>query len=259
MQTITSVQNPWVRYLRSLRDAKSRVASGCYLVEGVKLCAEALRDAQVTLLLADEKKYEAFSHLLNRAEKAILAPEHVVAAVCDAKTPQGIVASVRFPQPLSLESAGRALLALDGVQDPGNVGTILRTAEAAGFSGALLSPACADAFAPKTVRASMGSIFRLPLWRGDLLAGLEALAAKGVFILASALDGSPFIQVAPTIPAFFTLIIGSEGAGISEAALAIAHAKVSLPMRGHAESLNAAVAAGVLMYGLMPDERVQNP
>lgn len=259
MQTVSSVQNPWVRYLRALRDAKSRAESGCFLVEGAKLCREAIRDAQVPLLLVDEKKADIFSDLLCRAEKTILAPEHVVAAACDAKTPQGIVAAVRFPPPLALESAKSALLALDGVQDPGNVGTMLRTAEAAGFSGALLSPTCADAFAPKTVRASMGSIFRLPLWRGSLLAGLEILKAQGTFVLASALNGKPFAEIAPTVAMPFVLIIGSEGAGISEAVAAIAQAKVSLPMRGHSESLNAAVAAGVLMYGLMPDETVQDP
>ncbi len=253
MQTVTSAQNPRIRFLRSLGDAKARAASGCFLAEGVKLCAEALRDAEVTLLLADAEKADAFAGLLAQAPEVLLAPAHVVAAACEAKTPQGIVAAVRVPPPLRLDTASGAVLALDGVQDPGNVGTMLRTAEAAGFSGALLSPACADAFAPKTVRASMGSVYRLPVWRGDLTQGLSALQAGGFFILGSALDGRPFAEVSPALRPPFALIIGSEGSGMRAEVAALADALVSLPMRGRAESLNAAVAAGVLMYGLMPD------
>ncbi|GHU82522.1 23S rRNA methyltransferase [Clostridia bacterium] len=250
-QTITSVQNPRVRFLRALQDAQARAESGCFLAEGVKLCREALRDAQVLTLLCDADKAEAFAPLIAQAPEALLAPARILEAIGQVKTSQGILAAVRFPAPLSLDTAGRALLALDGVQDPGNVGTMLRTAEAAGFSGALLSPACADVFSPKAVRASMGSVLRLPVWRGPLPDALSDLKERGYRILSADLHGEPLAAQRPEPGTPFALVIGSEGSGVSAAVSALADARVTLPMRGRAESLNAAVAAGILMYGLM--------
>lgn len=250
MRSITSTANPRIRALRELKHAKERAQSGLYLVEGEKLCAEALRDARVQTLLCDEAKAEAYAALLARAQDVLLAPSHVVASVSDARTPQGIVAAVHLPAPLDLDDAAGALLVLDGVQNPGNVGTMLRTAEAAGFTGALLSPACADAFAPKTVRATMGSVFRLPLWRGLLPEALAFLGRGGFTRVAAALGGEPFYAASRRLHEPLALIIGSEGAGISEEILALADMRVALPMRGRAESLNAAVAAGILMYSL---------
>lgn len=250
MLTVTSLQNPRVRDLRELRHAKERANTGCFLVEGRKLCAEALRDAQVVTLLADQEKTE-LAPLLEKASDVLLAPAHIVASVCETKTPQGIVASVRIPPPLAIEDACGALLALDGVQDPGNVGTMLRTAEAAGFSGMLLSESCADAFAPKTVRASMGSVLRLPVWRGDLANALATLKEKGYDIFSAELSGQPIGTLQSIDCRSTALVIGSEGQGVSAAVSQIASYRVSLPMRGRAESLNAAVAAGILMYGLM--------
>ncbi|MCL1964114.1 MAG: RNA methyltransferase [Firmicutes bacterium] len=250
MITVHSGQNPRVRALRDLKQAKVRQETGCFLVEGVKLCAEALRDAEVVTLLADMDKAEAFAPLLAQASDVLLAPGRVVEGVCEAQTPQGIAASVRFPRPLALSAAQGPLLVLDGVQDPGNAGTMLRTAEAAGFAGALLSPQCADAFAPKTTRASMGSVLRLPLWRGMLEEALVLLAEEGYTLVSAELGGTPFQKTTTDIGARFALVIGSEGHGVSPAVSALCGLRVSLPMRGRAESLNAAVAAGILMYGL---------
>jgi TrmH family RNA methyltransferase len=176
-----------------------------------------------------------------------LLPEHVMAAVCDTKTPQGAAAVVRMrEQPLT----GRRLAVLDGVQDPGNVGTILRTADAAGLDGALLSRACADPYSPKVLRATMGSIFHLPLVVTDNLPGeLAARRDAGMDILSSQLDGSPFRAYAPN-PQGYVLVIGSEGNGVTDAVRALATHSLRLPMRGRAESLNAAVAAGIMMYQL---------
>lgn len=252
MQTmITSTKNPRVQALRELRQAKGR--QDCYLAEGVKLVREALRYAQVETVLADAAQAEAFAPLLSQAPDVLLAPAHVVAAVCDAKTPQGICAAVRLPAPLDLDAAHGALLVLDGVQDPGNVGTMIRTAEAAGFSGVLLSPACADAFAPKTVRATMGSIFRVPIWRGALGEALAGLQGRGFSLVATAMDGQPPAALRRRVQLPLALLIGSEGSGLSPALLDMADHRASLPMRGQVESLNAAVAAGLLMYGLLQD------
>ncbi|MDR0929074.1 MAG: RNA methyltransferase [Oscillospiraceae bacterium] len=252
-QTVTSTQNPRVQALRALHSAKGREAAGCFLAEGAKLCAEALRDAEVALLLADQAKAEAFAPLLAAAPEALLAPAHVLASACEVKTPQGVVAAVRMPETMPIEAVESPLLVLDGVQDPGNVGTMLRTAEAAGFKGALLSANCADPFAPKTVRASMGSVLRLPFIRGDLPDMLRVLAGRGFALLSAELGGTPFAAAARALQHPFALVIGSEGQGVSSEVSAMCGVKVALPMRGRAESLNAAVAAGILMYGVMGD------
>ena len=131
------------------------------------------------------------------------------------------------------------------------MGTILRTADAAGFSGALLSPACADVFSPKTLRATMGSVFRLGLsFPASLPDALLLLKNQGYALLSSQLDGEPFYSRSPVTPPL-VLIIGSEGNGVSEEIKALATHRLRLPMRGGAESLNAAVAAGIMMYDLI--------
>lgn len=251
IRNITSLQNPQIKALRDLRDAKGRAAAGCYLVEGVKLCTEAMQYADVVMLLVDEAHQDAFAPLIARARDVLLVPAHIIDAVCEAKTPQGIAASVCFPAPLDLDTAHSTVLVLDGVQDPGNVGTMLRTAEAAGISAALLSPTCADAFAPKTVRATMGSVFRLPVWRGALAEALTLLQRRGFTLVSSELGGQPFAGAVRALRQPCALIVGSEGSGVSPAISALADVRVALPMRGRAESLNAAVAAGILMYGMM--------
>ena len=174
-------------------------------------------------------------------------PAHVLAAVCDTKTPQGIAAVVHMADvPLT----GPRLVAMDGVQDPGNVGTIIRTADAAGFDGIILSNQCADVFSPKVLRATMGSIFRMGIRVTDDLPGLLGkMVQDGASVLSSQLDGEPFYQRSP-LNERFVLVIGSEGNGVTDEVKAVATHKVKLPMRGGAESLNAAVAAGIMMYEL---------
>ncbi len=152
---------------------------------------------------------------------------------------------------MSIDDAPARIVALDGVQDPGNVGTIWRTADAAGFSGLLLGPGCADPLSPKVQRAAMGSGFRVPyMLADDLPAALMALKARGWTALASDLNGADFYR-RPDPGARFVLVIGNEARGISAATREAASALVKLPMRGGAESLNAAVAAGIMMYELM--------
>ena len=250
MERITSLKNPRVLLWRSLKDRKGRKETGCFLVEGRKMVAEALASSfPVEAVLADEARLNELS--LPEDIDVYALPEHVLAAICDTKTPQGVAAVVRTAEP---PRAGQRLVALDGVQDPGNVGTIIRTADAAGFDGVLLSGQCADAYSPKVLRATMGSIFRMRVKVTDDLPGeLEALKANGYAVLSSQLDGEPFGAVARTVEEPFALVIGSEGNGVSEPVRQLATHRVALPMRGGAESLNAAVAAGIMMYGLMKE------
>ena len=243
---ITSLKNPKVQTWKSLKDRKGRRETGCFLVEGRKMVEEALnsRFAVTALLLAEgfEPAFDVPGDL-----PTYVMPEHVFAAVCDTKTPQGAAAVVRMQDSLA---AGKRLVALDGVQDPGNVGTILRTADAAGFDGVILSEQCADIFSPKVLRATMGSIFRMGVRvTNDLPGQLTALRDDGCSILSSQLDGTPFYEREP-VGEQFVLVIGSEGNGVTDEVKAVATHRVKLPMRGGAESLNAAVAAGIMMYEL---------
>ena len=247
MEHLTSLKNPKVQSWRSLKDRKGRKETGCFLVEGRKMVEEALHSRfPVEAVLADESRLAELSLPANVPVYAL--PEHVLAAVCDTKTPQGVAAVVRMT---GSESLGSRLVALDGVQDPGNVGTIIRTADAAGLDGVLLSAQCADAFSPKVLRATMGSVFRMGIRVTEDLPGeLTRLKQEGFSVLSSQLDGTPFYEREP-VGERFCLVIGSEGNGVTPEVQQVATHRVKLPMRGGAESLNAAVAAGIMMYELM--------
>ena len=252
MEHITSLKNPKVTAWKALKDRKGRRESGCFLVEGRKMVEEALASAfDVETVLVQEgmdrlmkgRTVFVIAHRLSTVQNA-----DVIAAVCDTKTPQGIAAVVRMKEQSAL---GKHIVVLDGVQDPGNVGTIIRTADAAGLDGVLLSNQCADVFSPKVLRATMGSIFRMNLRTTDDLPGeLTKLREKGYSILSSQLDGTPFYE-RQGVAERFALIIGNEGNGVSEQVQQTATHRVRLPMRGGAESLNAAIAAAIMMYELM--------
>ena len=249
IEHITSLKNPKVTTWKSLKDRKGRKETGCFLVEGRKMVEEAVASAfPVEAILVDADRLGEFT--LPAGLPAYSMPGHVLAAVCDTKTPQGIAAVVRMAE---VELHGMRLVAMDGVQDPGNVGTIIRTADAAGFDGVILSTQCADVFSPKVLRATMGSVFRMGIRVTDDLPGLlTQMVQEGASVLSSQLDGDPFYQRSP-LNKRFVLAIGSEGNGVTDEVKAIATHKVKLPMRGGAESLNAAVAAGIMMYELTRD------
>lgn len=247
METITSLKNPRVQQWKSLKDRKGRRETGCFLVEGRKSVEEALASGfDVEALLVLDTQAESIETPAGGTVYAL--PEHVMAAVCDTKTPQGIAAVMRMRTELPV---GKRLVALDGVQDPGNVGTIIRTADAAGLDGVILTEQCADVFSPKVLRATMGSVFHLPMIVTDDLPGLlRGLQAEGACVISSQLeDAQPFYEHGD-VGSCFVLVIGNEGNGVSAPVKALADRRLMLPMRGRAESLNAAVAAGIMMYEL---------
>ena len=176
VETITSVKNPLVASLRALKTAKARRETGLFLVEGETMLNEALSSGLVPRALLAETE----TPLAARFPEARLVTRGVLEAVCDTKTPQGMCAAFELPPPCALSDAPQTLVALDGVQDPGNVGTIWRTADAAGFGGLLLGANCADPYSPKVQRAAMGSGFRLPAIPAEPLCDvLAALRARG--------------------------------------------------------------------------------
>ena len=247
MDTISSMKNPKVAAWRSLKEKKGREAQQAFLVEGTRMVRESLASSfTVSAVLLREDFVPDFP--LPENVRTFLLPEHVFQSVCDTKTPQGVAAVLSLQ---THEACGPRLLALDGVQDPGNVGTIVRTADAAGFDGVLFSPDCADLFSPKVLRSTMGSVFRLGFsFPASLADALEQLKKDGYSVLSSQLDGEPFYD-RKNVSSSFVLVIGNEGNGVSDAVRKTATHRLRLPMNGGAESLNAAVAAGIMMYDLV--------
>lgn len=252
---ITSLQNAQVKMWRALKDGKGRAAHRLFLAEGDHMAGEALKENFVQTLLVDETAQERYcAHINTAREKNVdicLLPEHVLSSVCDARTPQGIVAVCRLPEvKKALHGTEKLLAALDGVQDPGNVGTILRTLDAAGFDAMLINGRTADPYAPKALRASMGAVFRIPVYSCDLPETLAALSSTHD-LYAGALDGQPFFNRRRTKEGV-CVIIGNEGQGISAQVYAVPGLeRVKLPMVGGAESLNASVAAGIMIYDIV--------
>lgn len=251
-ERIASARNPLVQELARLKTARGRKETGLMPVEGEKMLLEALRAGlRPEVLLYDEERAGALAGLIAMFRcDAHPVPAGVLARCADTVTPQGCLAAFHIPPETAPEALGGRIVALDGVQDPGNCGTIWRTADAAGFTGILFGGGCADPMSGKVQRATMGSGFRLPYARADRLSGaLRVLKESGRRILVSAL-GEKDVYRREARPGPFVLVIGSEARGVGEEVRDLADERLMLPMRGGAESLNAAVAAGVLMYEL---------
>lgn len=241
MEHITSLKNPKVAAWKALKDRKGRRESGCFLVEGRKMVEEALASAFDVETVLVQEGMELPDGLTMPVYEL---PEHVLTAVCDTKTPQGIAAVVRMKEQTAL---GGHIVVLDGVQDPGNVGTILRTLDAFEADGLVLLPGCADPFSPKTVRSSMGAVFRRPVWTCTAETFAQVLRGSGLRLLGAALrDDTVDARAADYTRA--VLAIGSEGRGLSDEVLALCDETVRIPMSPRCESLNAAVAASVLLW-----------
>ncbi len=236
---ITSPRNPRVKWVRSLQArSRRRREEQVLVVEGVRLAEEALTSGwQARLVLHLEGLGERGQALVQGfarqgAEVLEVTPE-VLASASDTQTPQGVLA-VLAVRAAALPSKPDFLLVADGVSDPGNLGTMVRAAAAAGVEAVLLSAGCADPFAPKVLRAGMGAHFRLPVQRLDwpeITAYFEGGPGLGLRVfLAEAGQGSPYTQVDLRVPV--ALIVGGEAAGASEQARSLAYGRLHIPMPG---------------------------
>lgn len=246
MESITSRQNPLFQKIRKLNASNAfRRQQGLFVCEGPKLLEEAERwraevDTIVTAAGLAMPEYPC--------ARRVETPAQVLSSLADTETPQGVVFTCKLPDTALPDklSLGRYLV-LDGVQDPGNLGTVWRTADALGAAGLLLTGPCADPFGPKVVRSTMGACFRLPVWRGERREVAELLKASGVPLYATALreDTEDVREVGLSGAA---VVIGSEGRGISEEMLSLCERTLKIPMEDRCESLNAAVAAAVVLW-----------
>lgn len=253
MEIISSRKSDRVRFLRTLfRQKRMRDEHGMFAAEGDHLCGELSRSGlRIGVAAFTEKaaaKYpDTVKSLCERAEKTLVISEDIAEYISDTKTAQGLFAAAEKPE-LPFPEGARRLVVLDGVQDAGNVGTVIRTAEAFGTDGVLLTNGCADAWSPKAVRASMGSVFRVPVrFYSDAENLRECLNEFTVF--GAMLDESAKRLGEVKFPEKTAIVIGSEGSGISPEVAAICDEKIYIPIQG-AESLNAAMAASVLLWEL---------
>lgn len=247
VETITSRQNPLMTHLRKLGASRSyRQKSGEYLCDGTKLLAEALKwHAPVrTAVFSDGADIPELPDMV----RAVRVSGELMRSVSPMETPQGALFTVALPETRLPETlSGRHYLVLDGVQDPGNVGTILRTADAFDCDGVFLVNACADPFNPKTARATMGAIFRREAYCAKPEEVLALLAGSAVPLYGTALraDTVPLAEADWTKAA---VAIGSEGRGLSQQMLDACTKTLKIPMSERCESLNAAVAATVVLW-----------
>ena len=253
MRRIESKDNPLIRRLSRLAgERKFRRTQGEMVCEGEKMLREALTSGVPVreVVVGETRQFDP--DLLARAEaqgaRLTEIPESLLARLSNVETPQGLVFVCDQPV-FTLErlSQARRLLVLDGLQDPGNLGTILRTADAFALDGIVLCEGCVDPVSPKVVRATMGAIFRIPIVMAKLEETAQWLAQRDIPLYATALreDSVPLTAVSLHRAA---VIIGNEGRGVSERGLVLSEKQLIIPMAGRAESLNASIAASIVMY-----------
>lgn len=254
MELITSKDNQKLKLIRSLHLKKHRYDTGLFLAEGLRLAEEAALSADCVFFLFSEdaltqpRAAALLTELQDRGAECLRVNEALFASVAATENPQGVLAVCRMPE-LALPAPGPWFAYCDGLHDPGNLGSVMRSAAAAGCSGLLLSPDTADPWNPKTVRASMGAVFRLPLWRAASdAAALAAMNELDATPLVTAMDGEDIRRCGDLLRLTHCWVLGSEAAGVSPFWREHAARTVSLPMAEGAESLNVSCAAAVLFY-----------
>lgn len=260
MDTILSSRdNPLIRQVRELLgSARARRENRLFAIEGARLCADAARSgAAVTAFLYTRRAAETYRSywepVAAAAQRRFEIPEALMKYAADTATPQGMLCVCAMldnrPGLDTIEPHAR-YLALEDIQDPANLGTVIRTAEALGLSALLLSDGCCDPYNPKVLRGSMGGVFRLPLLpAGDLAHTAEILGRRGVCCFACVPQGGEDLRRAG-LSAGAVCLIGNEGRGLRPETAAACTGRLTIPMGGRAESLNAAMAAGIVMWEL---------
>lgn len=245
MEHITSRHNPLMGHIRRLAgSAAYRWETGEFLCDSPKLLQEALLwQAEITAVVTISPLPRLPEHI-----RQVQVPEDVMASISPVKTPQGVLFTCRLPQlPLPQTLTGRRYVLLDGVQDPGNVGTILRTLDAFDADGLLLTGGCADPYGWKAVRSSMGAVFRRPIYSGTP-EELAALLHRSDLSLYGAALREDTVDARQADYTRCVLAIGSEGRGLSREVLDLCDQTIRIPMSDRCESLNAAIAAAVLLW-----------
>ncbi|BBB92837.1 MAG TPA: RNA methyltransferase [Methylomusa anaerophila] len=267
-EIITSSSNKLIKQVASLKQKKYRDELGMFVTEGVRLVEESLSSGwQISLCIytPSAAKREKVNAMLERLAamncRLVQVPEEVYGKISDTEQPQGILTVIKkqsFTLQEIVKSVYPLLVILDGVQDPGNAGTIIRTADAAGCTGVVMLKGSVDVFCTKATRAAMGSLFHLPIVEGIAPEELvPKLHQNGILLYVTSLEGANMYYEANfRMPA--AIMFGNEGSGISRELLDIAQTRLNIPLYGKAESLNVSVAAGIILYEAVRQRRPCN-
>ncbi|ELC8464403.1 TrmH family RNA methyltransferase [Clostridium perfringens] len=249
MLEIESKNNNLFKEIKKLKEKKHRIKSNKYLIEGLRFVEEAIKskvsiDSIIFTESFNEKNPDLFLKI-NENIKLIQMNEALLKQLCSTENPQGIVGVINM-QNKELKS-GELVVLVDKVQDPGNMGTIIRTAHAAGAAGIVMTKGTVDIYNDKTLRSTMGSIFYIPIVEDDSLDFVKSLKKEGYKLVVSSLQGkNNFFE--ENLQGKVMIAVGNEGNGVSEEVYDIADIKVKIPMPGEAESLNVAVATSIMIY-----------
>lgn len=262
---ITSSSNPKMKRIIQLnKKSKTRYEQRVFVVEGIKMCMETPRRQIQAMYVSESFIADSKNQELLRGYEYEAVSDSVFSQVSDTKTPQGILCLVKMPEytledlleqdictGMKEQATGRKtplLLILESIQDPGNLGTMMRTGEGAGVTGVIMNRTTVDIFHPKTIRSTMGSLFRVPFYiADDLSETIAVLRERGIRMYAAHLEGRTFYDV-PDYTAPCGFLIGNEGNGLSQEIADLADTYIRIPMEGQVESLNAAIASALLMY-----------
>lgn len=249
MLEIESKNNNLFKEIKKLKEKKHRIKSNKYLIEGLRFVEEAIKskvsiDSIIFTESFKEKNPDLFLKI-NENIKLIQMNETLLKQLCSTENPQGIVGVINM-QNKELKS-GELVILVDKVQDPGNMGTIIRTAHAAGAAGIVMTKGTVDIYNDKTLRSTMGSIFYIPIVEDDSLYFVKSLKKEGYKLVVSSLQGkNNFFE--ENLQGKVMIAVGNEGNGVSDEVYDIADIKVKIPMPGEAESLNVAVATSIMIY-----------
>ncbi len=256
MIKLTASQNPLIKEVRMLKNKSSRQKKGLYFIEGTRFVSEALKysnDIRYLMVSETFSNSEGMYEFINASCNIYQVTDSLFQELSDTQTPQGILAviGIKDNRLEEAELTEGLLVILDGIKDPGNMGTIIRTADAAGCSGVIVPDGCVDIYNPKVLRSTMGSIFHLPIYHcTGITQALDAVLYSGFKLCASHLEGAVSIYNVD-LSGNTALVIGSEAEGICPETVKKAELLVKIPMEGSAESLNASVAAGIMIFEAM--------
>ncbi|MBU3171602.1 TrmH family RNA methyltransferase [Clostridium estertheticum] len=260
MEYIQSKDNLLIKDIRKLKEKRYRVSSNMFLVEGFRFVEEALDSGfevvHIFISARGEVKFEnsSMKNKLQVNTKVYGVSDSLFKNICDTDNPQGIIASVRN-KPVEIKYDNGFYMLADRIQDPGNMGTIIRTAHAAGALGVILTKGTVDIYNEKTLRATMGSIFKIPIIYDNNLSLVQKLKKSGFKLVTSSLDTDKnFYDI--DLKGKIIISVGNEGNGISDEVYDICDLKIKIPMPGGAESLNAAVAASIMMYEVVRQKNI---
>lgn len=253
METIKSAQNSRVKTWQKLQTKKGRQTTQTYLLDGWHLVQEAIENnGRLRALIGTPEQLELHADAIPHGVPVFEITADIAKKLSDLVTPQGIFAEVSLPtsnrDPKYIHDG--AWLFLDGIQDPGNVGTMVRTADAAGFAGVVFGEGSVDPYSPKAIRAMQGSQFHLELASGDLVNWTRTFQDNNMDVYGTKLDTDAADLFSMTPAENFALIMGNEGQGMQEDVANATTQNLYIPLSGHAESLNVGVAAGVAMFAL---------